>query len=142
MLTPDQLASLTWLACETRRTTYGCAAWDSPGTHQAISSICGSWAFTTAVDHVLAHARDPKARTPFAMKGTAPTLAPLDRHPHPLRAGDPEECRIHIGQRVGHCRGCAADELVGDQPQPRRREGVPAPDGWRDGIRAAMGGRT
>lgn len=111
MLTTDQLANITWVLCETRRTTYGCAPWDSAGTRKAVSDIMGSWAYATALDHGLAHARDPKARTPFAMKGTAPTLAPLDRHPHPLRAGDPDECRTHKGQHVSHCSGCSADDL-------------------------------
>ena len=30
-------------------------------------------------------------------------------HPHPLRAGDPEECRTHPGQHRDHCGPCASE---------------------------------
>lgn len=123
MLTPDQHQALTWLACETRRTTHGCGDWDKPGTHKAIGDICGTWTFATALDHVIAHARDPKARTPFAMRGTKPNLEPTSSHKHPMRAGDPDECRLHRGQHRDHCSGCAADRLTHDPTPPR----VPPP---------------
>ena len=109
MLTADQLQALTWLACETRRTTIGAAEWDKPGTHKAITDICGTWGFVTAVDHVIAHARDSKARTPYAMRGTKPNPEPTNRRPHPLRANDPEECRTHAGQHRDHCGPCASE---------------------------------
>ncbi len=117
MLTADETANLTWIAVHTRDTTHGCGAWDSAGTHKAVSEICGAWTYSTALDHVIAHARDPKARTPYAMKGTAPSHTPTVRHPYPLRAGDPDECPRHKGQHRDHCGPCAADRLAGE-PAP------------------------
>lgn len=109
-LTHNQLQALTWHACETRRTTPDCGPWDAPGTHKAISEICGTWTYNTAHDHVTAHARDPKARTPYAMRGSRPNLEAASSHKYPMRAGDPNECRTHRGQHVDHCSGCAADQ--------------------------------
>lgn len=44
-------------------------------------------------------------------------------HKHPMRAGDPDECRTHRGQHRDHCSGCAADRLTRDPTPPR----VPPP---------------
>lgn len=123
-LTLNQLQALTWHACETRRTTDGCGPWDPPGTHKAIQEICGTWTYNTAHDHVTAHARDPKARTPYAMRGTRPNLEAASSHKYPMRAGDPDECRSHRGQHRDHCSGCAADKLVQHPSTPPR---VPPP---------------
>ena len=52
-------------------------------------------------------------------------------HPHPLRASDPEECRIHAGQHRDHCSGCQADSLVGDStPTPQRQRTGPTEE-WK-----------
>ena len=119
-MTPDQIRWLTWGAMETRRETHGCAPWDEPGTHKAIAELCGTWGLNAATEHVLAHARDPKARTPYATKGTAPTAtAPTHGAKYPAKAGSPDECRLHLGQYAATCSGCAADRLVGD-PTPAR----------------------
>jgi hypothetical protein len=83
-MTPDQIRWLTWGAIQHR--PKGAPRWDEPGTHKAITDHCGTWGLDVATDHVLAHARDPKARTPFAIKGNRPAAGvdkPVARPPKP-----------------------------------------------------------
>lgn len=129
-LTDEQKRALTWLAVETRKTTHGCGTWDQPGTHKAITDVCGSWSFGTALDHVVAHARDPKARTPYAMRGSKPNLEPATTARYPMRAGDPDECRTHRGQHVDHCSGCAADQKTDATNATDERPGCVCGHGW------------
>ena len=52
-------------------------------------------------------------------------------HKHPMRAGDPDECRSHRGQHRDHCSGCRADSLVGDStPTPQRQRTGPT-EAWK-----------
>lgn len=113
-LTDEQKRWITWGCGEIRRTTHGCGTWDQPGTHKAITDILGTWTFLAAMDHAFAHARDPKARTPYAMRGSKPNLEPATTARFPMRAGDPDECRTHRGQHRDHCSGCAADQKAAD----------------------------
>lgn len=53
-------------------------------------------------------------------------------HKHPMRAGDPDECREHRGQHRDHCSGCAADRLVQHESTPPRVP--PAGDSTYDGL--------
>lgn len=92
-MTPDQIRWLTWGAIQHR--PHGAPKWDEPGTNKAITDHCGSWGLDIATDHVLAHARDPKARTPFAIKGNKPHTGPKAAPARPLR---PDEA----------CRNCGA----------------------------------
>lgn len=117
-MNPDQIRWLTWGATQHR--PHGAPRWDEAGTHAAIVECCASWDFAAATEHVLAHARDPKARTPFAIKGPKPHTDPTRAGRQPAKAGG-DECQIHAGEYADSCRGCAADALVGDDAQPPRR---------------------
>lgn len=122
-MTPEQIRWLTWGATQHR--PHGAPKWDEPGTHKAITDHCRSWDFAAATQHVLAHARDPKARTPFAIKGNPP-------HTEPERSGTrwpakaESECRVHPGEWAYTCRACASDLLAGDKPPTRKPQ--PADD--------------
>ena len=112
-MTPDQIRSLTWTLCQIRDETHGCAPWDAPGTHKAVTEMFGSWGFSAALDHCLPHARDPKARTPYAMKGTPPRDTTPERHvrypPKPE-----QECGLHIGEWADNCRTCHGPKVADD----------------------------
>lgn len=123
-MTPDQIRWLTWGAIQHRPT--GAPRWDEPGTHKAIADHCGSWGLEIATEHVLAHARDPKARTPFAIKGNKPHNEPTSGPRFPAKAG--EDCRYHPGEHAHACRACAADRLAGDRPEPRPTTTAPPTD--------------
>ena len=85
-MTPEQLRWLTWGAIQHRPA--GAPRWDEPGTAKAIADHCGTWTLEVATEHVLAHARDPKARTPFAIKGHAPSHDAQRAPRFPARRGD------------------------------------------------------
>lgn len=119
-MTPDQITWLTWGAIETRKETHGCGTWDHPGTRQAITQHCGTWGLAAATEHVLAHARDPKARTPFAIKGNAPHTTPERGIRYPAKAGSPDECRTHAGEWADNCRACRAPLAADETPDERR----------------------
>lgn len=114
-MTPDQIRWLTWGAIQHR--PKGAPKWDEPGTAKAIADHCGTWGLEIATEHVLAHARDPKARTPFAIKGNAPHTEPGKGVRFPAKPGD--DCPTHPGEWSTSCRACAADALAGDEPTPR-----------------------
>lgn len=117
-MTPDQIRWLTWGAIQHR--PRGASRWDEPGTARAIADHCGTWGLEIATEHVLAHARDAKAKTPFAIKGNPPHTEPARAVRQPAKAGG-DECRVHPGEYAGACRACAADRLAGDESaQPRR----------------------
>lgn len=131
-MTPDQIRWLTWGAIQHR--PHGAPKWDEPGTAKAIADHCASWDLVIATEHVLAHARDPKARTPFAIKGNPPHTEPQRSPRFPAKAGE-DECRIHRGEHASACRGCAADRLAGERHEPSnpapREESIAA-------VRAAL----
>lgn len=130
-MTPAQIEWLTWGAVQHR--PHGAPRWDEPGTFAAIREHCGSWDLAIATEHVLAHARDPKARTPFAIKGNPPHNTPQRTQQRPARAG--EDCLSHPGEWADHCRACAADALVGDESLPPRHvvreQSTPPTDAYR-----------
>jgi len=69
-------------------------------------------------------------------KATQAEGATGGNHPHPLRAGDPDECRTHKGQHVNHCSGCAADNLGPRDddpgpPLPADMDGLTGPEKFR-----------
>ena len=97
-MTPDQIRWLTWGAIQHRPS--GAPRWDEPGTHKAITDHCGSWGFALATEHVLAHARDPKARTPFAIKGNPPHTSPERMTARPPK---PHEACRDCGRHVDGC---------------------------------------
>ena len=115
-MTPDQIRWLTWGAIQHR--PHGAPKWDEPGTAKAITDHCRAWDLAVATEHVLAHARDPKARTPFAIKGNAPHTEPERAPRFPARAGDPDECTQHRGEWASTCRACAADRLARPDDEP------------------------
>jgi len=118
-MTPEEIRWLTWGAIHHR--PHGAPRWDEPGTAKAIADHCGTWQLDTATAHVLAHARDPKARTPYAIRGTAPSASePTRGVRYPAKAGSPDECPLHPGEWVNSCRACNGDRLAGDQSQPTR----------------------
>jgi hypothetical protein len=107
-MTPDQIRWLTWGAIQHR--PKGAPKWDEPGTAKAIADHCGTWGLEIATEHVLAHARDPKARTPFAIKGPQPHTEPEKGPPRPPKPS--EACRT--------CgRALHAPDAVCDQPTTR-----------------------
>ncbi len=122
-MTPAQLQWLTWGAIQHRPP--GAPKWDEPGTAKAIADHCGSWGLAIATEHVLAHARDPKAKTPFVIKGPTPHTEPTKGIRQPAKAGE-NECRVHPGEYAGSCRACAADRLAGDESANPRRTKPPA----------------
>lgn len=122
-MTPDEMRWLTWGAIQHR--PRGARRWDEPGTAKAIADHCGSWSLSIATEHVLAHARDPKAETPFVIKGNAPHTEPTKSVRQPAKAGG-GECRVHPGEYANSCRACAADRLAGDQSAEPRRDKPPA----------------
>lgn len=121
-MTPEQQRWLTWGAIQHR--PKGAPRWDEPGTAKAIADHCAGWDLATATEHVLAHARDANARTPFAIKGNPPHTEPTRAARYPAKDGD--SCPSHPGEWVHSCRACAADRLAGDRPQPRRTRPDPA----------------
>lgn len=97
-MTPEQIQWLTWGAIQHR--PKGAPKWDEPGTHKAITDHCGSWGLEIATEHVLAHARDEKARTPFAIKGECLRR----RNPcvrQPLAGGPAGVCSVRLGPLDG-----------------------------------------
>ena len=106
----EELRWLTWGAIHHR--PHGAPKWDEPGTAQAIRERCGNWELDVATQHVLAHARDPKARTPFAIKGTAPSTEPTRAPRRPPKPAD--ECRLHLGEWADACRICMAPKAIDD----------------------------
>lgn len=122
-MTPDQINWLTWGAVQHRPS--GAPKWDEPGTHKAITEHCGAWGIDVATQHVLAHARDAKARTPFAIKGNPPHTEPSKAARQPAKPGA-DECRAHAGEWATSCRSCAADRLANDAPAPIHRQKPPA----------------
>ena len=137
-MTPDQINWLTWGAVQHR--PHGAPKWDEPGTKKAITDHCRSWDFATATEHVLAHARDPKARTPFAIKGNPPHTEPVRGARFPAKPG--VDCPTHPGEWADTCRACAADRLAGDQPDtrsPLRAVSTPPPPTYLDARRARRG---
>jgi hypothetical protein len=108
-MTPDELKWLTWGAIQHR--PHGAPRWDAAGTAKAIADHCGNWGLDVATAHVLAHARDPKAKTPFAIKGNAPST-PLERGTWRPPTSE-EACRDHPGEHATHCRMHAADRKAG-----------------------------
>lgn len=135
-MTPEQIQWLTWGAIQHRPP--GAPKWDHPGTAKAIADHCGTWGLDIATQHVLAHARDPKARTPFAIKGNAPHT---DATPGPRFPAKPDdECRLHRGEHADACRACAADKLAGDneaRTPPRPHQAAEPTAGYR-AARAAV----
>ena len=136
-MTPDQIRWLTWGAIQHR--PHGATKWDEPGTAKAIADHCRSWDLAVATEHVLAHARDPKARTPFAIKGPAPhTEAPKGTR-YPAKAGT--DCRLHPGEWAETCRACAADRLAGESTHTPGRMTTPTPT-YHQARAALRGGET
>lgn len=115
-MTPDQIAWLAWGAVQHRPAHS--TKWDQASTAKVITDHCASWGFEHATAHVLAHARDPKAKTPGAIKGKfTPDNEPAAGA---FRPPKPEQmCQLHGGWLNG-CSGCAADEKAGDKT-PRNR---------------------
>lgn len=111
-MTPDQIRWLTWGAIQHRPS--GAPRWDEPGTQKAIADHCGTWGLEIATDHVLAHARDPKARTPFAIKGPTPHTEPSKQ---PARPPKPAECCRLCGRAL-HGPDAVCDEPT-TRPMPK-----------------------
>jgi len=133
-MTPEEQRWLTWGAI--RHRPPGAPRWDEPGTAKAIADVCGSWTLDIATSHVLAHARDVNARTPYAIKGNPPHTEPVKQPRFPAKSAD--ACPAHSGEYAGSCRVCASDALeTGDRPKtpPRPPRRVPPPPGWRDALR-------
>jgi hypothetical protein len=137
-MTPEQINWLTWGAVQHR--PHGAPRWDEPGTRAAIVEHCGSWGIDIATQHVLAHARDAKAKTPFVIKGKAPHNEPTSAARQPAKPGG-DECPMHPGEYAAACRSCAADRLAGDESTRPQRQKAPADVAHRGAgaCRAALG---
>lgn len=59
--------ALTYLATRIRDETHGCGKWDQNGTYAVIAELVGMNLADT-IRRVIAHASDPEARTPGAIK--------------------------------------------------------------------------
>lgn len=143
-MTPDEVKWLTWGARRLR--PHGAPKWDEPGTRAAIEKHCGSWDLSIATEHVLAHARDPKARTPAAIRGTAPSSTTPERQPRfPAKAGADDECRVHPGEWADSCRICRGPRVVDETPDDRPRrptEAQPPTEDWKQRRLALATGDT
>lgn len=119
----QEIRWLAWGATVLR--PHGAPKWDEPGTLKAIRDVCGTWDLNTAIEHVLAHARDPKARTPMAIRGTAPlSTAPERAAYQPPKATD--ACLVHPGEWTGSCRICRGPRVVDEDPTDRPNRPRPA----------------
>lgn len=112
--------ALTYLATRLRDETHGCGKWDQNGTYAVISELVGMNLAET-IRRVVAHALDPEARTPGAIKRPfVPKTTEDPKGPRfPAKPG--EECRYHPGEHAHACRACAADRLAKD-PEARTPE--------------------
>lgn len=119
----QEIRWLTWGATQMR--PHGAPKWDEPGTLKAISDHCGTWDLGTATEHVLAHARDPKARTPLAIRGTAPLSTAPERLPYSPPKSE-NACVVHPGEWVGSCRICRGPRVVDEEPGDRPARPRPA----------------
>lgn len=91
--------------------------WDEPGTLKAITEVCGTWTLEVATTHVLAHARDAKAKTPYAITGNPPANEAQRPPRYPPKAAD--ECRNHPGEWADQCRICHGPQVADEQPGDR-----------------------
>ena len=125
------LRALAYLATRLRTETMGAGKWDDNGIWPILKKLEGQ-NLAVVIERVTRHAQDPEAKTPGAiLRPFVPQAVVESRHPHPLRAGDPDECRIHAGQHRDHCSGCQADSLVGDStPTPQRQRTGPT-EAWK-----------
>jgi len=118
MPTDDRdIQALTYLATRLRTETMGAGEWDQAGIHAVISRFKGHNLAVT-VERVTRHAADPEARTPGAMERPFVPAAPVSGPRTNAKAGDPDECRRHVGERVGSCRPCAVDHISHEEDPP------------------------
>ena len=111
-MTPEQISWLTWGAV--RQRPHGAPKWDEPGTRVLIEKHCGTWAFEVATEHVLAHARDPKARTPAAIRGAAPSSTTTGM---PMRSPISSNCAGAMATKRAR-RAMAIDSTISVLPMP------------------------
>lgn len=100
MTTTDQDArALTYLARRLRDDTYGCGKWDENGTYAEVSKLVGQNLAVT-IERVVAHACDPAAKTPGAIRRPfVPT------HDHQTRPRD-------VAELHSRCQVCSNPEDV------------------------------
>ena len=114
-MTPDQINWLTWGAIQHR--PHNAPTWDVAGTRALIERCCGNWSLDVATLHVLAHARDPKAKTPGVITGTAPSTEPQKTPRYPPKRD--QECPGHPGEWPDSCRICRAPVVADETPGDR-----------------------
>ena len=135
-MTPDQINWLTWGAIQHR--PHGAPKWDEAGTRALIERCCGSWSLDVATLHVLAHARDPKAKTPGVITGTAPSAEPQKTPRYPPKAAD--ECATHPGEWLDACRICAGPKAADGDEKPRPTERRPPSEAYQRARQAIKEG--
>lgn len=115
MPTNDQdVRALVYLASRLRNETHGCREWDAHGTAAVFARELTGKNLRIAVEEVLAHACDPEAKTPAAIKRPfKPEPVEAPKRIAPKRG---ECCSVHPGQYADNCGGCRADVLAGDDP--------------------------
>jgi hypothetical protein len=104
------IQALTYLATRLRTETMGAGEWDQAGTHAVISRF-KSHNLAVTIERVTRHAADTEARTPGAMERPFVPAPPVAGPRTNAKAGDPDECRRHVGEHVGTCRPCAVDHI-------------------------------
>lgn len=136
-MTPDEIKWLTWGALQVRPS--GSTKWDATGTATIIAEHCGSWSLAMALEHVIAHARDPEAKTPGRIRQNwAPDTTPQKT---PMKPPKPEDmCPVHGGW-LNSCSGCAADKLAGDPTPDLDRHQTVSVAKYADQIRAELSER-
>lgn len=105
--------ALAYLARRLREETFGCREWDDAGTYAVIKAELVGKQLAHAAETVLAHATDPEARTPGAIR--RPFTPKPDGQPtrnHPPRRD--EVCPAHPAYRADNCGGCAVDARAAD----------------------------
>lgn len=109
-ISKDQARLLTPLALACR--PVGAPKWDEAGTFAAIGRIA-SWPLPMAIEHVVRHAADSKARTPGVI-GSSHTPAELGSPTGgPHRKTD--DCSAHPGMRAESCPWCVGGVRAWDE---------------------------
>lgn len=140
-LNDQDARALTYLALRLRAETYGAGAWDEHGTFANIAKLAGQ-NLATAVERVVCHASDVKAKTPGVIAGPHVPSKPSEREPERFRPPKADEaCRVCGGWCPGPC---VRDRFVADDEQPTaptRAPAVPAPDDFKAARAALAGGK-
>lgn len=140
-VTTRDVAWLCEMAYRIREDTYGLKPWDRTGTHAVFAEVFPGMHLTTVIEMVIAHAADPEARTPGAIKRPFLPARESTLSTDPAKCPDhPDElampyCRVH---KTESARGYGEDNNPPD-PTPLV---IPPGITPAEVVRAAAGFKT